>query len=261
MDADSNFRRQERRKSPRLRIWTKGGLIVAPKQLCLDSHRNLRLALPVVRFFLFAIIIELGMLSMGFQMLASRLLNPSFGSTIVVWVWLISTFLAAFSFGSIWGGWVSSQTDRRRLGWQIATATTGVVSLAVTTFFGGLLLEKIETAWIPVSAMDDATSAGMNTALFISCMSLFFVPVTALSSFGPQCVHFLASRGSTPGPASGLVYALSTLGNIAGVMLTVFILIPNIRVSRLMTGWLLAAVAGLAALIAILSSHPRPPAR
>ena len=51
--------------------------------------------------FFYLIVVVLGVLSMGFQMLASRLLSPHYGSTIVEWVWLISTFLAAFSTGSI----------------------------------------------------------------------------------------------------------------------------------------------------------------
>ena len=50
----------------------------------------------------------MGILSMGFQLLGSRLLNPHFGSSIIVWAWLISTFLAAFSAGSILGGWISN---------------------------------------------------------------------------------------------------------------------------------------------------------
>ena len=33
----------------------------------------------------FSLIVVLGVLSMGFQLLASRLLNPYFGSSIIVW--------------------------------------------------------------------------------------------------------------------------------------------------------------------------------
>ena len=51
----------------------------------------------------YAVVITLGILSMGFQLLASRLLSPHFGSSIIVWAWLISTFLAAFSLGSMLG--------------------------------------------------------------------------------------------------------------------------------------------------------------
>ena len=92
----------------------------------------------------------------------------------------------------------------------------------------------------------------MSTALLVSCAGLFFLPVTALSSFGPQCVQWLATRGTPPGQASGIVYGVSTLGNIAGVMLTAFALIPNFRVSTLLYGWLAVAVVSLVALVRLL---------
>ncbi|MES2697509.1 MAG: hypothetical protein V4773_28845, partial [Verrucomicrobiota bacterium] len=72
------------------------------------------------------------------------------------------------------------------------------------------------------------------------------------STFGPQCVQFLASRGTPPGKASGIVYGVSTLGNIAGVMLTAFVLIPNFPVSTLLYIWLGVAVVSLAGLVQLL---------
>jgi hypothetical protein len=79
-----------------------------------------------------------------------------------------------------------------------------------------------------------------------------------LSSFGPQCVQFLAGRGTPPGKASGLVYGVSTLGNIAGVMLTAFVLIPHLPVSTLLYLWLGVALVNLSCLIILL--RPDKPA-
>ncbi|BET66513.1 hypothetical protein ASA1KI_14310 [Opitutales bacterium ASA1] len=191
------------------------------------------------------LVVVLGVLSMGFQLLASRLLNPHFGSSIVVWAWLISTFLAAFSTGSILGGWVCGLSERRRNLARTSIAAIGVASLALTALAGRSLL-----GWIEVRFED------MNVGLLVACAGLFFVPVTALSSFGPQCVQFLSSFGRSPGSASGLVYGISTLGNIAGVMLTAFVFIPNLRVSTLLILWLAVAVLGLGVLLALLRAGP-----
>jgi hypothetical protein len=195
----------------------------------------------VALFAFYVVVVTLGILSMGFQLLASRLLNPHFGSSIIVWAWLISTFLAAFSVGSMLGGWNSNlPPEPRRLG-QMAGVAIAILSLAVTASFGRTLLDRIEMAF-----------PEMSTALLVSCLGLFFLPVTALSSFGPQCVQYLAVRGTPPGKASGIVYGVSTLGNIAGVMLTAFALIPNFRVSMLLYGWLVVAIVSLAALLRLL---------
>jgi len=67
-------------------------------------------------------IFALGYFSMGFQVVGSRLLAPHFGSSFIVWAFLISTFLAAFSTGSMFGGWVSRLSrNRKRLGREIIT--------------------------------------------------------------------------------------------------------------------------------------------
>ena len=192
-------------------------------------------------FAFHAVVITLGILSMGFQLLASRLLNPHFGSSIIVWAWLISTFLAAFSLGSMLGGWISNlEAGARRRG-QLAGVAVAIISLALVAVFGRELLGRIEEAFPDVS-----------TALLVSCLGIYFLPVTALSTFGPQCVQFLAARGTPPGKASGVVYGVSTLGNIAGVMLTAFALIPHFRVSTLLHLWLGVAVVSLLALLRLL---------
>lgn len=184
---------------------------------------------------------------MGFQLLASRLLNPHFGSSIIVWAWLISTFLAAFSTGSMVGGWISNLAPGPRRRGQLTGAFLAVVTLAVAALFGRGLLGQIEEAF-----------PEMSTALLVSCVGIFFLPVTALSLFGPQCVQFLASRGTPPGKASGIVYGVSTLGNIAGVMLTAFVLIPHFPVSTLLYIWLGVAVVSLASLVRLLRASVSP---
>ncbi|PHX85558.1 MAG: hypothetical protein CK538_06125 [Opitutia bacterium] len=204
---------------------------------------NLRVHLVIF----YTLVVLLGILSMGFQLLASRLLNPFFGSSLIVWAWLISTFLAAFSVGSILGGWISNAPTSQRIRAQWIAGAVAVGSLAFTAFFGRAVLGQIEIAFTEIT-----------TGLLVACLGLFFLPVTTLSSFGPQCVQFLAGRGTPPGKASGLVYGVSTLGNIAGVMLTAFVLIPHLPVSTLLYLWLGVALVNLSCLIILL--RPDKPA-
>ena len=189
----------------------------------------------------YAVVVTLGILSMGFQLLASRLLSPYFGTAIDVWACLISTFLAAFSVGAMLGGWISNLSAERRTRWQVGWALIAVLTLALTALGGRGLIDAIalnlEPGKLPV---------------MLSCMVVFFFPVMSLSSFTPQCVQYLASRGTPPGKASGVVYGVSTLGNIAGVMLTAFVLIPHARVSTLLYVWLGVAIVSLGALLALL---------
>ena len=197
----------------------------------------------VAPFAFYLVVVTLGILSMGFQLLGSRLLGPHFGSGIDVWAWLISTFLAAFSAGSMSGGWISHLPDERRGRVLWTVAGIAVATLAFTATLGLVTLDRLETA---------------RAGLFLSCLTLFFVPVTALSCFGPQYVHFLAARGMPPGKASGVAYGVSTLGNIGGVMLTAFVLLPNFRVSTLLYVWLVVASVGLTLLLKMIRAPSAP---
>lgn len=196
-------------------------------------------------FAFYLVVITLGILSMGFQLLASRLLSPYFGSAIDVWACLISTFLAAFSAGSMLGGWISNLEPARRTRWQFGGAVAAVLTLALTALGGRSLIDAIATELEPG-----------KLPIMLSCVVVFFFPVTSLSAFTPQCVQFLASRGTPPGKASGVVYGVSTIGNIAGVMLTAFVLIPHLRVSTLLYIWLTVALVSLVALLRLLRPSP-----
>ena len=70
--------------------------------------------------------------------------------------------------------------------------------------------------------------------------------------------QFLAQRDMAPGKASGYVYGVSTLGNIAGVMLTTFVLIPSFPVSTLLYVWLAVAIVSLAFLLRLLRAPTSP---
>ena len=184
----------------------------------------------------------LGFLSMGFQLVASRLLAPHFGTALIVWAFLISTFLAAFSAGAFLGGIVSRLHPIHRskaLRWQ---ALIGVSFFAVVAFAGRPLLREIESLFLDISL-----------GLLVACLLLFFIPVATLSGMLPVLTEMLAKKGSNTGTASGFVYGVSTFGNIAGVMVTAFILIPNFSTPELLIGWFVLSFACLMASVLVLA--------
>ena len=110
----------------------------------------------------------------------------------------------------------------------------------------------------------EANVDGLTTGLLIACSSLFLVPVLVLSALGPLATDVLSRRSLPAGAASGLVYGVSTLGNICGVMGTAFVLIPRFRISWLLVAWLLFAAASLLFLrrkLAAESTATRRPSR
>lgn len=177
----------------------------------------------------------LGIFSMGFQLLGSRLLSPWFGSSIVVWAFLISTFLAAFSAGSLIGGWVAKLGAAKRLRVAGGIMVLTFLGFVFSAVFARALLGGIDAMGWPVAL-----------SLTVSCVFLFLPPVCGLATLTPLIVQGLHERGQGAGFASGLVYCVSTLGNIAGIMLAAFVLIPTVPVSVLLWIWAAGvAVCGL----------------
>jgi MFS family permease len=189
------------------------------------SHPTLLLALCGITFFQ-------GNVSMGYQLVGSRLLYPYFGSTVYVWALLISTFLLSFSLGSFLGGHASridAGPARRRL--LLGLSLAGIMGFFVTAVFGRRLLEALDPS---------REQATLN--LTLACGALFLVPICAVSALSPMLADLASRLGRATGPASGLVYGISTAGNITGILLTVFILIPSFAVSSILYMWLAAAM-------------------
>lgn len=167
-----------------------------------------------------------GVFSMGFQLLGSRLLGPWFGSSIVVWAFLISTFLAAFSAGSITGG----ITARKRLA-QRSRWLTVILGITLVGFFLTALMGRPFLAWL------DARLWNIPASLALANLLLFFLPVCGLAAITPLLVQRLSEAGNDGGFASGFLYGASTIGNIAGIMVTAFFLIPALPLSALLWVW------------------------
>src|SRR2546423_12186209 len=87
---------------------------------------------------LFILVFLLGMLSMGLQLVASRVLSPFFGSSIFVWASLITAFLAAFSTGSFIGAAISAKSvsRQRKIVAGLMIACAGSLLFNSLSFYG-----------------------------------------------------------------------------------------------------------------------------
>jgi hypothetical protein len=164
---------------------------------------------------------------MGFQLVASRLLAPVFGTTLFVWAFIISTFLSAFSAGALIGGLIS-RLDARRV--RNAIVVIGIIGSGSLGFTAEIGRETI--------AYFDSMTTWMWISLGNSCLFLFFSLASAMSCVLPIMIEALTVRGARGGLSSGIVYAVITLGNIAGVMTTAFVIIPRLPTSKILVFWL-----------------------
>jgi hypothetical protein len=180
---------------------------------------------------LFFLVFCLGMLSMGLQLVASRVLAPFFGTSIFVWASLITTFLAAFSTGSFIGGAVSGRPSPVQ--GKIMASVMGVCSAAL--LFNSLSCYAV-CDWL------DLRIENLPLKLMITCLLLYFVPITAFSTITPVSVAYYNRHGKSAGRAAGLLNGVSTLGNIAGVLTAALVLIPTFGVHSLLHLWWISSI-------------------
>jgi MFS family permease len=184
-------------------------------------------ALTVLIFFNAFVV---GGVLMGFEMLGSRYLFPYFGGGIGTWASLISTVLCALAIGYFAGGAVVDRYHSSRI---IATAILcAAVYLALVPAAADPVMAKI------LAAMGDGPAA-----ILLASAALLLVPLSLLGTFSPVSVGLLTRSAEESGGVAGLVYGISTVGNVVGTLLTTFILIPTIG-SRSIT-YLYAVVLAL----------------
>jgi len=164
---------------------------------------------------------------MGFEMLGSRYLFPYFGGGIGTWAGLISMVLIALTIGYFAGGAIVDRHPSPRV-IALAAGAAAVYLAAVPVTADHVM------SWILTSV-----GAGLP-GILLAAAALVLMPLSFLGTFSPVAVRLLIRSTSETGRVAGLVYGISTLGNVFGILFTTFTLIPTLG-SRSIT-YLFAAV-------------------
>lgn len=207
-----------------------------------------------------------GMAVLGVELSASRLLDPFFGNSLIIWANLIGLVLIYLTLG-YWVGGRWADVDPRE--------TTFYQIIAWGAFLVGIipLVARPILYW---SQQGFATwNAGILIGSLLGVLILFSLPMTLLAMASPFAVRLAVTDVKGAGRIAGSISALSTLGSILGTFLPVLVLIPNIgtRNTFLLFSMVLLCVAigglmqhsrqkglrylGLLLLLAILSAFGR----
>src|SRR5215475_7902606 len=184
---------------------------VTPKSR--DEATNLALRGAHVWLLRAAVLIG-GAAVMVVEIIGSRILAPSFGTTLHVWSALITVTLAALAVGYMVGGRVA---DRR--------PGLGALMIVMACAAGTLLLSDLTTR----PALRVAYEAGMVSGTFMATTVLFLPTLFLLGMLSPMAVRAVANYQHL-GASVGNLYALSTVGSVAGSLAVSLLLIPNMTV-------------------------------
>ncbi len=158
--------------------------------------------------------------SMALEITAVRLLAPWFGTSVQAWTNIIGLVLGALAAGYLLGGRLADRADRPRPG--IPLVAGGILSAA-----SPLLLPPLAGLFVdPTLPLESALGAMAAASLPVS--ALLFGPALFLLGMVPPFLvkAWAAGDPGRVGRASGMVYALGTLGALAGTFLPTWWLVP-----------------------------------
>ncbi len=161
-----------------------------------------------------------GFVIMALEILGSRLLAPTFGSSIFVWGSLIGVFLISMAGGYFLGGRLSLNNPS---GTKLSTIVIAAsIYIFLIPFFSKDVCHGVDALFI-----DERWGSLFATIV------IFSIPLALLGSVSPYGIRLITISVESAGNAAGRLYAISTLGSFLGTIITAFFLIPAFPVSKI----------------------------
>src|SRR5262249_30902056 len=147
------------------------------------------------------------------EILGTRVLGPYYGVSLFLWSALISVTLAALACGYALGG-------------RLASRTPNAGTLSTILLAAGLWV--LAVPWIRTPLVHAAGGAGLQGAVLIAALLLFFVPLMLLGMVSPYAIRLASRSVDEVGRVSGDLFAVSTLASVLAAVATGFWLIPTL---------------------------------
>ncbi|MDH4305396.1 MAG: fused MFS/spermidine synthase [Nitrospira sp.] len=155
---------------------------------------------------------------LAIEILGTRILGPFYGVSLFLWSALITVTLVALSVGyAIGGRW----------------ADKGATVLRLYSLLAGAGIWTLLIPWLRTPILFIAEPFGLRFAVLVAAFILFVPPLTLLGMVSPYAIRVQAESLHVVGRTAGDLYAISTVGSVVAALLTGFVLIPNVGVSRL----------------------------
>src|SRR5579884_587556 len=169
----------------------------------------MRIANPIIAC---TIVFVASFCSLVIELIAGRIMAPYIGVSLYTWTSIIGVVLAGISIGNYLGGriadrWASGTT----LG--ILFLLSGVASLAILW----------TTSW--VVTVTTPPSVTLVEKIVFYTTAIFFLPALLLGTVSPVVIKLSLLDLNRTGNIVGRIYAVSTVGAIAGTFATGFYLI------------------------------------
>ncbi len=196
-----------------------------------------------------------GTAALVYQVVFAKWLTLAFGSTATATVVVLATYMAGLAGGSWLGGRVASRLTRLVRAYALAE-----LGIALWCGMAPWTLDLAQSFYVSVATGMDP-SDGTIVVLQLALGAAMLTPPTLLMGFTmPLLTRHFAERDDTLGTAVGLLYGINTLGAATGAILTGYLLMPTLGVTRsLLVAVGINLVVAVVAIILDLRVSPEAP--
>ena len=166
-----------------------------------------------------------GFAVMVLEIVGARYLARDFGGSFYVWISQIGVILIALALGYAVGGALADRFQRAAF-LAVPLCVAGLVTLFIPNFTPPL----IEAIVMRHPLDREIPELWRKLDPVLGSTLVFFLPCFVLAILPPYMIRLVARRLERVGTVSGLVYAASTVGSIAGVFVSGYLLIDYLAV-------------------------------
>jgi len=170
-----------------------------------------------------------GFAIMVLEIVGARYLAKDFGSSFYVWTSQIGVILIALAAGYYAGGALADHKESLAfLAWVLIPA--GIVTVLIPQFADAVINAVIarHPSEQEIPPLWQKLDPALGSAL------IFLFPCFALATLSPYMIRLETRNLTRVGRTSGVIIASSTLGSIAGVFISGYVLIDAMRVSLIL---------------------------
>ena len=168
-----------------------------------------------------------GAVVLALEVLASRIMTPYFGVSLYIWSGILSITLAFLAVGYSLGG----KATTRLHGPQLEARFLQMPMVSAVSILAAALVYPVALAIL--------SQVDLVLGSFVGATLLLALPLIALSGMNPLLIGMQRQEAHGGDGGAGRVFFISTVGSVAGVLMTAFLFIPNLTNYR---GILLLAI-------------------
>ncbi|NQV98501.1 MAG: fused MFS/spermidine synthase [Rhodospirillales bacterium] len=143
-------------------------------------------------------------------------MTPFFGVSLFIWAGILSITLVFLAVGYQLGGKISARAKPADVEFLfLAAPIASAMGIVLATLIYPLLFPWLAQGYLILGS-------------FVGATVLLALPLITLSAMNPLLISLLRAKKNAGDSGAGRVFYVSTMGSVAGVLLTAFAIIPNI---------------------------------